>query len=100
MRKLIMLALLVAAIVAILTIPAAANPQLDKDGGGIYAGSDCGAGAGRSVTTIVIRHPALASTCKLAFEAVWERGLELEQARKLITSRRVGSGATTDKKER
>jgi len=36
-----------------------------------------------AVTIVVVEHPALAVTLKLAFEATWSRGLTFEQARRL-----------------
>ena len=37
-------------------------------------------GGRRSVTTLVVRHPALAGTLRLAFEAVWSQGRSLSEA--------------------
>ena len=45
---------------------------------------------GSRLTTIVVAHPALAQTCKLAFEAVWEQAFELDQARDRV--RALGRG--------
>jgi sugar-specific transcriptional regulator TrmB len=46
--------------------------------------------AGTSELTImVVEHPALASTLKLSFEAVWARGLTFEQAYDLRVNRRT-----------
>jgi hypothetical protein len=43
---------------------------------------------GSQLTTIVVAHPALARTCKFAFEAVWERALAPEQAREVLRVQR------------
>jgi hypothetical protein len=40
------------------------------------AGSD-------AVTIVVVEHPALALTLKLAFDATWERGLTYDEARRV-----------------
>jgi HTH-type transcriptional regulator, sugar sensing transcriptional regulator len=38
------------------------------------------AGAGEDLTIMVVEHPSLAQTLKLAFNRVWDRGLEFDAA--------------------
>jgi sugar-specific transcriptional regulator TrmB len=43
------------------------------------------------LTIMVVEHPALASTLKISFQAVWDRGLTFEQAHDLQVRRRAQS---------
>jgi sugar-specific transcriptional regulator TrmB len=49
----------------------------------VMFGMDDPVASSDAVTIVVVEHPALAVTLKLAFEATWERGLTLDQARRL-----------------
>ena len=46
-----------------------------------------GAGAANDLTMMVVEHPALAGTLKLAFNAVWDAGLTFDQAMALLANR-------------
>jgi sugar-specific transcriptional regulator TrmB len=46
-----------------------------------------GAGAANDLTMMVVEHPALAHTLKLAFDAVWDAGLTFEQATDVLAER-------------
>ena len=47
----------------------------------VLFGMDDPVAASDAVTIVVVEHPALALTLKLAFEATWDRGMTFEQAR-------------------
>jgi sugar-specific transcriptional regulator TrmB len=47
------------------------------------------------VTIVVVEHPALATTLKMAFTAVWDRGLTFDQAQVLVAPSRRRGGLTT-----
>jgi sugar-specific transcriptional regulator TrmB len=49
----------------------------------VLFGMDDPVASSDAVTIVVVEHPALALTLKLAFEATWDRGLTFEQARRL-----------------
>jgi sugar-specific transcriptional regulator TrmB len=49
----------------------------------VMFGMDDPVAGSEAVTIVVVEHPALASTLKLAFESTWERGLTYQQARHL-----------------
>jgi sugar-specific transcriptional regulator TrmB len=47
------------------------------------------------VTVVVVEHPALAATLKMAFTAVWDRGLTFDQAQVLVAPARRRASLTT-----
>jgi sugar-specific transcriptional regulator TrmB len=49
----------------------------------VMFGMDDPVASSDGVTIVVVEHPALALTLKLAFEATWERGLTYDEARRL-----------------
>jgi sugar-specific transcriptional regulator TrmB len=54
----------------------------------VMFGMDDPVASSDGVTIVVVEHPALAMTLKLAFDATWDRGVTYDQARRLTEVRR------------
>ena len=50
----------------------------------VMFGMDDPVASSDAVTIVVVEHPALAHTLKLAFDATWDRGLTYDEAQRLV----------------